>query len=223
MSIKFQGYSFKNVSLFETAMRHKSLLAFDRSSASNERLEFIGDRILGLVIAEALYSKYSNEDEGLLAKRHSELVSSKSLLLVAEKINLKVKLKVSDELKKSKGVFGKPLANAVEALIGAVYLDSSFEIAQGFVLDLWSDLLKDQVDVPVDFKTALQEFTQGEFRKLPVYEVVSLSGTDHNPRFEMKASIEILNGDIISAVGHGKNKKQAQMDSANNLLKKIKK
>ncbi|MCT4552726.1 MAG: ribonuclease III [Alphaproteobacteria bacterium] len=223
MSVNFQGYSFKDSSLFETAMRHKSLLAFDRKGGSNERLEFIGDRILGLVIAEALYKKYSNEDEGLLAKRHSELVSSKSLLKVAEKINLKNRLKVSEELKRAKGVFGKPLANAVEALIGAVYLDSSFEVVKLFVLDLWSELLEEQVDVPVDFKTALQEFTQAEFKKLPSYEVLGMSGTDHNPKFEMEASIEIKKGQIVSAIGYGKNKKQSQMDSAKSLLEKLKK
>ena len=202
------NYEFKNKDLLNLALTQSGV----DSKHNNERLEFIGDRVLGLAVAAMLYEMYPNEAEGNLARRHAFLVSTDTLAQVATKIELEKDLRHGHM---TGGKTNHILANATEALLGAIFLESGFETARKIVTDFWHDLASAEVVAPKDAKTALQEYVQKNGHgDLPVYEYDEPIGASHNPEF--KATVTALGK---SATGIGTSKKLASLSAAENLLK----
>lgn len=210
------GHAFVDVGLLEEAVSHPSLLGLSRSSARGyERLEFLGDRVLGLVIAEWLLERFPDESEGALAKRHTALVRAESLALVAGRIGLGGHLRLSQS-EGDAGGRAKPaiLADACEAVIGAIYRDGGLEPARRFIRTNWSALLEGSATPPQDPKTALQEWAMAKDRVLPVYETLARSGPDHAPIFVVKVTVAGLG----EAQGEGPSKRAAEKAAAEALL-----
>lgn len=182
------------------------------ASKNNERLEFIGDRVLGLAVAAMLYKMFPDETEGELARRHSVLVSADTLANVAKKIELDKHIRHGHL---TGGRLKHIMADAMEAVLGAIYLDGGYEVAQSVIADIWTELAAATVDVPKDPKTALQEFVQhNDNGKLPVYEYMKPVGASHTPLFTVRVSAMGK-----SAKGRGSSKKAASLAAADELLK----
>ena len=185
---RLMAYSFVNPDLLQRALSHKSY-----QSDNNERFEFLGDSILNFVIAEFLFSNYAELKEGDLSRIRANLVKGETLALIAKKLALKDYIRLgAGELKS--GGFNRPsiLADAVEAIIAAVYLDSGFEKAQYFVLALYADWLNDPdlLKLEKDPKTGLQEFLQSRKGGLPSYQIVDVSGDAHDQMFKVSCIVE---------------------------------
>ena len=201
-------YKFKNVELLNLALTQSGI----DSKHNNERLEFIGDRVLGLSVAAMLYEMYPNEAEGNLARRHAFLVSTDTLAHVAKMIDLEQNLRHGHM---TGGKTNHILANAMEAVLGAIFLDSGFETACKIITDIWHDLASAEIVAPKDAKTALQEFVQKNGHgDLPIYDYNEPTGASHNPEFT--ATVTALGK---SATGVGASKKLASLNAAENLLK----
>lgn len=201
-------YTFNDESLLELALTQSGA----DSNKNNERLEFIGDRVLGLSIATLLYEMYPNESEGELARRHSMLVSTDTLGGLAHEIGLDKMLKHGHM---TAGRMKHILANAMEAVLGAIYLDGGFETAKILICDMWRELAAADAVAPKDPKTALQEFVQqADKGKLPIYEYIESVGASHNPVFNVRVSAMDK-----SAMGSGTSKKEASINAAEALLK----
>ena len=182
------GHEAKDLSLFELALTHSSL-----SGGSYERLEFLGDRVLGMTIAEALYRRYPNEPEGNLSKRYNALVDRETCAQNGREIGVPALVRLGkqareDGASQSDNVVG----DVVEALIGALYLDGGIEVAKSFILRLWEADLATQRRAPQHPKSALQELAAAKGVKAPAYEVVSRTGAHHAPRFTVKVSVPKL-------------------------------
>jgi ribonuclease III len=203
----------KNKELLLNALTHKSA----NKNINNEKLEFLGDRVIGLVLAKKLLDLYPNENEGVLDKRFATLVNKKTCCLIALSIDLQDFIIISDLKKKITIKDEKILSDACEALIGAVYIDKGFSFVENFVLHLWKKKIAQSNITILDPKTKLQEYSLKINKKLPIYKVVSSDGPKHNPMF--KISVSILGSKIF--YGFGKSKQEAQQDGAKNLLKKI--
>jgi ribonuclease-3 len=203
-------YTFKNKKLLELALIQSGVDA----KHNNERLEFVGDRVLGLSVAQMLYEMYPTEAEGELARRHATLVSTATLAIVAKKIELESDLHHGHM---TGGKINHILANAMEAILGAIFLESGFDIARDVILNIWRDLAAAEITVPKDAKTALQEYVQKQGSgALPVYEYGEPTGASHNPEFT--ATVTALGK---SATGVGSSKKNASLDAAEKLLKSL--
>lgn len=202
------NYEFKNNELLKLALVQSGI----DSKHNNERLEFIGDRVLGLSVAALLYEMYPDEAEGSLARRHAFLVSTETLANVAKQIEIENDLHHGHM---TGGKIDHILANAMEAILGAIFLDSGFEVARKIIIDLWHDMAAAEITAPKDAKTALQELVQKNGNgALPVYEYDEPTGASHNPEF--KVTVSALGK---SAVGIGSSKKLASLDGAEKLLK----
>tara|TARA_Y100000590_G_scaffold415368_1_gene513081 strand:- start:59 stop:724 length:666 start_codon:yes stop_codon:yes gene_type:complete len=213
---KFQkniGLKFKNKSLLITALTHKSF----NQKINNEKLEFLGDRVIGLVLSKKLLDLYPNENEGVLDKRFAKLVNKQTCCNIALKIKIQNYILISDKKKKITFKDEKILSDACEALIGAIYIDRDYEFVKKFVLKLWQSEIKKSNVTVLDAKTKLQEYSLKRFKKLPFYKLISTSGPRHNPIFEVKVSI--LGSKQF--VGYGSSKQQAEQNGAENLLKEI--
>ena len=184
------NYKFKNKSLIDLAFTHSSFK--NKKNKNYERLEFLGDRVLSLVISEDLFLKYSNENEGALSKRLSDLVSKQKLLEVANEISIKKMLKIDQfekknlKLKKNISI----LSDVCEALIGAIYLDSNLENAKKFISKYWKKKISKNILPPQDPKSLLQEVAQKKGLNLPKYIVKNKEGPPHNPRFEVEVFLK---------------------------------
>ncbi len=201
-------HSFKRKTLLAQALT-PPVLQQRKQGKAFERLEFLGDRILGLVIAEALYSHYTHDEEGKLAKRLSYLTSREFCHIVAERINLAQFLPISaDELKGT-----SILANCIEAIIAALYIDGRMEAAQSFIHKYWKNEIYALEELPKDPKTLVQEWAQKRGMDIPEYIEIERSGPDHAPTYTLK--ISLTNG--LTAVGEGKNKKLAERNAAQRL------
>jgi len=193
------GYVFRRPELLHEALTHRSAVrgrdgrarAQPRTgrpntatAASNERLEFIGDRVLGLIVAEWLIERFPDEQEGQLARRHAHLVARPLLAEVADRLGVADKLSVApNEARAGVSQLATVLADAMEAVIGAVYLDGGLEPARTLVRDAWESAMAAQIIPPTDPKTALQEWLGARGQPLPVYVVASQEGPPHAPRF----------------------------------------
>ncbi len=198
--------SFKNKKLMIQSLTHKS---FDKSN-NNEKIEFLGDRVLGLVMAKKLLEIYPNEKEGILDKKYASLVNKKTCLEIAKKIELE-KYVLTFNLGNKKGAIeDKVLSDSCEALIGAIYLDQGFSAAEKVILNLWSKQIKNSVVTHIDAKTKLQEFSLKKFKKLPLYKVISNTGPKHKPLF--KVGVKLQNTKYY--VSQGKSKKDAEQNAA---------
>ena len=207
--------NFKNKNLLIKSLTHKSL-----NKVNNyEKLEFLGDRVLGLVIAKKLLEIYPNEKEGILDKKFASLVNKKTCLEIAKKIELQ-KYILSLNTKNTKNIIvDKVLADCCEALIGSVYLDNGFNSVEKVILNLWSNHIKDSIVTKIDPKTKLQEFSLKKFKKLPIYKVVSNTGPRHKPLF--KVGVKLI--DTKFYISEGKSKKDAEQNAAILCLQNIKK
>jgi ribonuclease-3 len=193
------GYAFARPELLDEALTHPSAVAHElgrgrrrrtRSPRGYERLEFLGDRVLGLVIAELMWRRFHDEPEGHLTRRLAHLVRARALARVAGAIGLGSHLTLSPA-EAAAGAASNPgiLADVCEALIAAIYLDGGFDAASAFVRRFWEPLVDEMEGPPRDPKTALQEWAQGLGLALPVYELVATSGPDHALVFTVAASV----------------------------------
>jgi ribonuclease-3 len=206
------GHVFADRKLLSMALTHASV---PRHEYNYERLEFLGDRVLGLVVAEMLYRIYPLEKEGHLAKRLTVLVQQEALVAVANDMELAGFVRLSAGEKKAGGsVKNTILSDAVEAIIGAIYLDGGLEPARIFIESRWSKLIRIQGGPPDDPKTRLQEVAQAKGLKLPEYRLLAKSGTDHAPVFDVEV---IVNG-MGTAAASAASKRAAEKLAAQRLL-----
>ena len=198
--------SFKNKSLLVKSLTHKS---YDKKS-NNEKIEFLGDRVLGLVMAKKLLEIYPNEKEGILDKKFASLVNKKTCLEIAKKIELDKYILTFNLRNKKNLIEDKVLSDSCEALIGSIYLDQGFQIVEKVILNLWSDQIKNSIVTHIDAKTKLQEFSLKKFKKLPIYKVISNTGPKHKPLFKVGVKLQ----DTKFYVSQGKSKKDAEQNAA---------
>ena len=198
--------NFKDKDLLVRSLTHKSY----NKEINNEKLEFLGDRVLGLVIAKKLLEIYPNEKEGILDKKFASLVNKKTCLQMAKKINLDKYILTLDIKKKKNIVEDKVVSDCCEALIGSIYLDKGFNSVEKFILELWSENIKDSVVTQIDAKTKLQEFSLKRFKKLPIYKLISNTGPRHKPLF--KVGVKLIDTKFFLA--EGSSKKDAEQNAA---------
>ena len=204
---------FKNKNLLLQSITHKS---YDRVN-NNEKLEFLGDRVLGFVIAKKLLELYPDEKEGILDKKLASLVNKNKCSEVCEFLQLNKIIKTNNFSKKNNIIENKIISDTCEALIGAIYLDQGIKVAEKIVLNLWSDELKNSVVTKIDAKTRLQEYSLKKFKTLPVYKLIHAKGPHHKPTFKIEVKIKKCKPEY----GFGSSKKIAEQDAANILIKKI--
>ena len=214
---KLLDYQFKNNRLLEEALTHAS--ARKSSKVNNERLEFLGDRVLGLVIAEELLRKNPNSTEGEIATYYNSLVKKETCSFIAKEIGLENLLTLGKSVKRTNDrQKDKILGNAIEALIGAIFLDAGFEISKQLVLKVWRKQIDIVRDIEAHAKTALQEFLQSKGQEPPTYKQISRTGPDHDPDF----CVEVVLGSGLNAIGSGSTKRMAETKAAEQILEKIK-
>jgi ribonuclease-3 len=214
------GHVFDDKSLLLAALTHPSLagLRGGRGLGTYERLEFLGDRVLGLIVAEMLYRTFPQEDEGALARRFAELVRRESIARISGAIGLGRHLRLAASEAGSGGRDNPALlADAGEAVIAALYLDGGLEAARRFVEPAWRPLVAEEIIPPQDAKTALQEWAQGQGLALPVYALVSTAGPAHEPRFAVEVRVEGHG----KATGSGKSKRAAEQAAAAAILARL--
>ena len=211
---KILKYSFKDMSLLSKSLTHKS---FDNVN-NNEKLEFLGDRVLGLVISQKLLEKFPDEKEGIIDKKLANLVNKKTCLLIARKLNLKKFISLGVSHKNIERSTEKIISDCLEAIVGAIYLDGGLKVTQKFILRIWESYLDKSIITLIDSKTKLQEYSLKKFKELPKYIFHKKIGPQHNPLF--KTEVQIPNSKKIS--GKGSSKKKAQQNAAAKLLKILK-
>lgn len=207
------GHSFTDKELLVTALTHSST----GTGISYERLEFLGDRVLGLIVSEILYEKFTDEPEGHLAKRLSSLVQGSWLAKMAVKINLGDYMGFSDPERSAGGFQNENiLADGMEALIGAMYLDADLPTCRAFIENLWGDAFYDMARPPQHPKTALQEWAQGQGLPLPTYKIIGQSG-DHAPVFDVRLRVQGYD-DLIA---QGRSRQVAEREAATLFLQTL--
>ena len=205
---------FKNLNLLKQSLTHKS---FD-TNKNNEKVEFLGDRVLGLIISKKLLEIYPDEKEGILDKKFASLVNKTTCLEIAKNINLdKFILTFNPKNKKIK-IEDKIISDSCEALIGAIFLDKGLSVTEKVVLELWKNHIKKSIITQIDAKTKLQEFSLKKFKKLPSYKLISNTGPRHKPMFKVGVKLPVTKYFISS----GKSKKDAEQNAAIECLKNIK-
>jgi len=204
---------FKNLNYLKKSITHKS---YDPLK-NYEKLEFLGDRILGFVISKKLIELYPDQKEGILDKKLASLVNKNKCLEVAKFIGLEKFILVGNKDAKAK-VENKIIADSIEALIGAIYYDKGFEVSEKFILKMWKNFINLSVETIVDSKTKLQEYSLKKFKSLPIYKLVSSSGPRHKPKFTISVKLK----DTKLYEGTGDSKKKAEQSAAKKLLDNIK-
>lgn len=208
------GYYFNNIKLLENALTHTSFKT--PYNPSNERLEFLGDAILGMVISECLFKKFPDYPEGKLTKIKSVVVSRATLAKIGIEMDLKRHISVGKGLMTSRSFPKSLIANVFEAIIAAIYIDGGLKAAYDFVLKK----LKKEIDIVCNnkheknYKSILQHFCQRQYGHIPKYRIVNQSGPDHDKTFEV---ITMINNDEYSS-GSGNNKKEAEQMAAKKTL-----
>lgn len=213
------GVEFSNIDLLDISLTHGSY-AYEskKQSAYNERLEFLGDSVLGLIITHYLYEHFPSLEEGELARMKSSLVSAPILAEKAKLLDLGAYLKLGRGEEKAGGrVRSSILTDSMEALMGAVYLDRGFKTTKNFILKLFHDDLETIGSLRKDYKTMIQEYFQQKYKTLPEYRVTSESGPAHKKSF----SVELVFRGKKIGWGKGKSKKEAQQSAAKSALKQI--
>ena len=205
--------NFKNQQILLQAITHKS---YD-SNNNYENLEFLGDRVLGLVVSKKLYELYPNEKVGSLDKKLASLVNKNKCLEIGNSLNLKEFIITGNSKTRNNIVENKIISDCCEALIGAIYLDKGFEVSKSFILKLWKNLINDAETTFIDAKTQLQEYSLKNYKILPIYKLISNTGPRHKPNF--KVGVKLKNSTYVYAIGSSK--KNAEQSAASELLKKI--
>jgi ribonuclease-3 len=200
------NYIFKDKKLLIKSLTHKS---YDKIN-NNEKIEFLGDRVLGLIIAKKLLEIYPEEKEGILDKKFASLVNKKTCLQIANNISLEKYILTFNPKNRRIKVEDKVIADCCEALIGAIYLDKGFTAAENFILTYWSKNIKDSVITQIDPKTKLQEYSLKKYKKLPTYKIISNTGPRHKPLFKVAVKLP----DTKFYVGQGSSKKDAEQNAA---------
>lgn len=208
------GIKFKDKTLLEKSLIHKS----NNSAVNNEKLEFLGDRVLGLVLANTLLKIYPNDNEGTIDKKFANLVNKRTCLHVAKKIELKKYITTGDSHKSPNKSSDKIFSDGLEALLGAIFLDQGLQITEKFILNIWSEFLEKSIETEIDSKTQLQEYSLKKFKLLPIYIIKKQSGPQHRPVF--KVEVQIKNSKKFYA--SGTSKKNAQQNAAQKLLADLK-
>ena len=218
------GHAFVRAELATEALTHRS--AIDRRPElkaaypnGNERLEFLGDRVLSLAMADLLLRRFPHEREGDLARRHAALVQAATLFEIAEAIGLGAHLVLGDSELNSGPIKPTILADAMEALLGALFLDAGFEAAAQCIERLWGERLSRQKSAPRDAKTSLQEWAQARRLPLPAYREIGRDGPAHAPQFVVEVTIK--GRDPVQ--GHGASKREAERHAAAVMLEAMEK
>ena len=207
------GHEPKDLSLFELALTHASA-----RSANYERLEFLGDRVLGQVMARTLYDRHPSEPEGYLSRRYNVLVARETCAEIGRELGLSSLVRLGKQAREDGAAQSdNVLGDVVEALIGALSIDGGLEAAERFIRQAWAAHLDEQRKAPVHPKSALQELAAAKGFKAPVYEVVSRSGAHHAPRFTVKVSVARLG----EAIAEGTSKQEAETEAATALLSQV--
>lgn len=210
------GYQFDDVELLQQALTHRSA-----AKRHNERLEFLGDAVLGMIIAQSLYRKFPNVPEGKLTRMRSTLVKGDTLAELGREANVGELLRLGPgELKSGGHRRSSIIADAVEAILGAIYIEAGLEKTQEVVIRLWQSRIDtlDPNEHPKDAKTRLQEFLQSRKLPLPVYEVVDISGKDHDQTFVVHCHISTINQPME---GVGTSRRKAEQKAARTALEKL--
>ncbi|MCU0821567.1 MAG: ribonuclease III [Spirochaetes bacterium] len=220
---KILKVKFKDKSLLNRALTHRSFVNEIKADLrDNERLEYLGDSVLAVVINEYLFKRYEEYLEGDLAKIKSAVVSEVTLAKIASDVNIGSFILMGKGEERSGGrIRASILANTLEALIGAIYLDAGLKVSKRFILSLFKKDVEriDKLSYLRDPKTTLQEFVQGKYKQRPVYEVIEETGPDHKKEFTVKLCV---NGKEITT-GTGSSKRKAEMDAAKKVLQEIQK
>jgi len=216
------SYTFNDITLLDISLSHSSYANEnpDLAGEDNERLEFLGDAVLQLCMSAILIKKFPDYAEGQLSKVRAAMVNDQPLAGLARKYRIGDFMLLGWGEEKSGGRNKNSiLGNAVEAIIGAIYLDGGHESSLRFISTTFQSLVDEWVESPIylDYKSLLQETSQGRFKLVPQYQITGAFGPDHDKTFEIEASI----GDIVSTTGTGKNKKEAEQDAAQKALQKL--
>ena len=205
---------FKDQDLLKKSLIHKS----HDNTNNNEKLEFLGDRVLGLILAKTLLKIYPDEKEGVIDKKFANLVNKKTCLLVAKKIELKKYITTGNSYKGPNRADGKIIGDGLEALLGAIYLDQGIIVVEKFILNFWNDFLEKSLVTKIDAKTQLQEYSLKKYKTLPIYKINKQSGPQHSPIFKVEVQIKSSKKYFAS----GTSKKDAQQNAAQKLLTDLK-
>ncbi len=208
------NYNFKNKDILHKALTHKSF----SSTLNNEKLEFLGDRVLGLIISKELLDRYPNEKEGIIDKKFANLVNKHTCIKIAKKLGLKKFLYLGSSHKNLERSTDKIISDCLEALVGAIYLDGGLKSSEKFILNCWEKYIDRSVITLIDSKTKLQEYSLKRFKKLPKYTFFKKTGPQHKPSF--KTEVEIPESKKI--IGVGTSKKNAQQNAAEKLIRILK-
>tara|TARA_B100000767_G_C19581861_1_gene457648 strand:- start:53 stop:721 length:669 start_codon:yes stop_codon:yes gene_type:complete len=197
---------FKDKELLVKCLTHKSF----NKSVNNEKIEFLGDRVLGLIIAKKLLEIYPNEKEGVLDKKFASLVNKKTCLEIANKIKLEKYILTFNPKNKDIKIEDKIIADGCEALIGAIYLDRGFSYVENFILYHWKKKIEESVITQIDAKTKLQEYSLKKYKKLPLYKIISNTGPRHKPI--LKVGVKLPDSKLY--IAEGSSKKDAEQNAA---------
>jgi len=201
---------FKDRELLKKALIHKS----HNNVYNNEKLEFLGDRVLGLVLAKALLKIYPEEKEGVIDKKFANLVNKKTCLTIAKKIELKKYIITGNSNKGLGRSEDKIISDGLEALLGAIFLDQNITVVEKLILNLWDDFIDKSSITKIDSKTQLQEHSLKKYKSLPIYKINKQSGPQHSPVFNVEVQIKNSKKYFAS----GTSKKDAQQNAAEKLL-----
>jgi len=210
---KIINVKFKNINILKNAITHKS----HDNENNYEKLEFLGDRILGLVISKKLIDLYKDEKEGVLDKKLASLVNKNKCLEVGKELNLDRFILAGNKKNKKNKIENKIISDSVEALIAAIYYEKGFEFTENFILRIWKNYLNLSNITIVDAKTKLQEYSLKKFKSLPVYKFLSSTGLKHKPRFMI--AVKLKNTKFYEGIGNSK--KKAEQNAAEILLKNL--
>ncbi len=205
--------NFKNKKMLALAFIHKS----SDSNYNNEKLEFLGDRILGFVIAKKLLEIYPNDSEGSLDKKLASLVNKQMCLKISQLLGLDKLIKTGTIKNNNYKIEDKIVSDACEALIGAIFLDQGLKVAEQFIETYWRESIEGSREMQIDSKTRLQEYSLKKFKNLPTYKFVENSGPKHKPIF--KINVKIKGSKFVEGIGYSK--KNAEQDAATKLIKKL--
>ena len=210
---KILQIKFKNKKILEKSLIHKSLDPIN----NNEKLEFLGDRVLGLVIAKKLLEIYPDEKEGILDKKFASLVNKNMCLSIANKLNLSKFIKTNTNKTNNYKPENKIISDTCEAIIGAIFLDQGIKVVENFILKIWNEYIENTQETKIDSKTMLQEFSLKKYKVLPKYTLLKTKGPKHKPVFHVQVKIKSSK----SIDGIGSSKKLAEQDAATSLLRKM--